>query len=611
MFAETFAVLLRGALFFASFCGLSAAAREALKLNRFVAPFFSASCAICALMFGGMLRALPVAFGLLYFGGFAGLIYVHFIRRVRPDFALIGLMAAFAAVLVWRFWGTALFRNDDVSHWGLVARYLLEYDAFPDRSTELVFFQSYPLGSASFLYYVCRAVANREGLYFAAQGFLMGLAFLPLLAHIRQNRGFLAPVAAGLFVYLFKYNHELATLQVDWLLAFLAIGAAASAAACGRGLREMLTAALPACIAMVYVKNSGLFFAVATLLIVYLRAGDRRRARRAVPAGAAGVAAAYLAWILHVRLSYDSGLSTKHAVSLTAYAQEASQKGLAFIARLAGEMLEALVRPEAYQLVSAAFVALCFAAVAAVCRLRPEFRPARAAVYRRLGGAVGAYAAWYAMLYAMYVFSMPAEEASWLASYFRYNATGLMYMMGLSALAMFDFFSQAKLRAGWWARIAYPALIAGCAAVLALCAPSSFLTQLFVRESGLIPIRQRIVDAREAFDLPDGGRYMTFTADGAEGRRPRGTFYYVKYDLQTADQLAIVAGEQPSGEPFYAWGDPDEGGTFGDDPTAFIRENIDDCDALILLDEHSQFEAIAEEFAASYEGDTPVIFTCR
>ena len=45
--------------------------------------------------------------------------------------------------------------------------------------------------------------------------------------------------------------------------------------------------------------------------------------------------------------------------------------------------------------------------------------------------------------------------------------------------------------------------------------------------SGLIPIRQRIVDAREAFDLPDGGRYMTFTADGAEGRRPRGTFYYV------------------------------------------------------------------------------------
>ena len=90
MSTETFAVLLRGALFFASFCGLSAAAREALKLNRFVAPFFSASCAICALMFGGMLRALPVVFGLLYFGGFAGLIYVHFLRRVRPDFALIG-----------------------------------------------------------------------------------------------------------------------------------------------------------------------------------------------------------------------------------------------------------------------------------------------------------------------------------------------------------------------------------------------------------------------------------------------------------------------------------------------------------------------------------------
>ena len=34
------------------------------------------------------------------------------------------------------------------------------------------------------------------------------------------------------------------------------------------------------------------------------------------------------------------------------------------------------------------------------------------------------------------------------------------------------------------------------------------------------------------------------------------SYTHLKYDLQTADQLAIVAGEQPSGEPFYAWGDP-------------------------------------------------------
>ena len=78
-----------------------------------------------------------------------------------------------------------------------------------------------------------------------------------------------------------------------------------------RGQREMLTAALPACIAMVYVKNSGLFFAAATLLIVYLRAGDRRRARRAVPAGAAGVALS----LIHISSRHAAARSSRPAKS--------------------------------------------------------------------------------------------------------------------------------------------------------------------------------------------------------------------------------------------------------------------------------------------------------
>jgi len=126
--SSDFLCILHGLLLALSFIGLCATARNSLKLDRFVAPFFTACSIIVLLMLGGMLRVLPYVFFAVYIGGFAGLVWTYFVRRVRPDFALIALLAAYAIYLVLRFYPCPLFRNDDVSHWGLVARYLLRHE---------------------------------------------------------------------------------------------------------------------------------------------------------------------------------------------------------------------------------------------------------------------------------------------------------------------------------------------------------------------------------------------------------------------------------------------------------------------------------------------------
>lgn len=615
MITESLFTVLRGLLLCLSFIGLCAFSRSTLKINRFCAPFFSACTVIMVLMLCGMLRILPYGFGALYIGGFAGLIYAYFIRRTRPDWALIAAFAAFSAYLIWRFWPCTLFRNDDVSHWGLVARYLLENDAFPDRTTSIVFFQSYPLGSASFIYYICRAVSNCEGLWLAAQNLLLGIFFLPVFAHIRGNRRWLVPITALLFVYLFKYNRVLVNLQVDWLLGFFGIGVGAAILSHKDDLRRALLIAIPAVCAVVYIKNSGMFFAMEAVIITACIARSHKLPRRKIAAiavlGTLLFVGAYLLWTLHIRLSFSAALESKHAISLDAYAHQAAEKGGAFILDIAWKMLLSLIPRQFYQLFACAFMAAAFACVPLVCRFVPELRPVQKKLLLKLVACTAVYVVWYVMLYAMYVFSMPAAEATVLASFYRYNATGLLCMIGLTTITMLDFLSHPALKPGRAVKITGAAAVACCLAAAPFLdlANSNIYVQLLTRDTDLLPIRERLIAAREEYNLPKGGKYLIFAIDGAEDRPLYTTCYQIKYELYTADQL-LIALMSDGAEQVYGYGVPNGNATIGD-PRQFILDHINEIDAFLLIDEDPGMEALLADMPELAQCDTPIIYTYR
>jgi len=620
MLDSNMVTLIRAILFSLSFIGLSAAVRQKLKLNPFVAPMLSACAVLSILMGSGMLRVLHGGFLLLYTAGFAGLIYAYVLKKLRPAWGLIGLYAAFCAYLAWRYWLCPIYRADDVSHWGLVARYLLENDAFPNSSTDIVFFQSYPLGSASFIYYVSRAVSSQEGMWLIAQNLLMGILALPLFAHIGGNKKWLVPAAAGLFFYLFKYNRPMNNLQVDWLLAFYGVGAAAAVLYYRDNLKKALLVGIPAAIAVVYLKNSGMFFSMCTLVLlatVALRNGCKKHTALSILVlGTIGFACAYLLWTLHVKASFPAGLETKHAISLSTYAEQASDKGITYILTIARMMLAALVKVNFYQLFAYAFMAGSFALVWFACRKNPGLRAHRTAMFRRLTACIGIYALWYAMVFAMYVFSMPTNEALELASYYRYNATGLLYMMGLAGILLLDFFSRAEWRPALGAKLLYGIVLAGCAAVVLITdfTSSTVYQGLFVRETTLTPIRQRLQDARKEYDLPYGGSYLVFALDGMDDhidvRNIYTSAYHTKYELYTADlRLITKPAALPDAEE-YAYGTLNNHST-GTDPIGYVAENIASANALIIIDECPHFETLLEEYLAGNPTDIPVIYTYR
>lgn len=605
-----------GALLLAlSFFGLCAWNRAALRLNRFIAPYAAVSEIIVILMLSGMLHALPWGFYLLFFGGFAGLIDAYAVRRAKPDWALIGAFCLFAGYLAWRLLPEHLAEWDDLSHWGLVARYLLEKDAFPDASATAVTFQSYPLGAAAFIYYVGKALGNTEGVYLFAQNLLYGPLFLPVLAHVKGNRKLLTGALAFAFCLLFRFNRDLTNLFVDWLLAFFGIGAAASVLYYRDDLRKALLSGLPGIAAVVYLKNSGLFFALATALLLGWAAGRQKKSRKAA-AGCcllclgAGILA-YLLWTLHVKLDFVAGLSSKHAISLASYASHASSKSLFTVLRIVKRMLMALIRPYFFQV----FTVLCaiagFLLVRFAGRSQPKWEQKRAFAARALWACVICYAVWHFMIFLMYIFSMSTSEALRLASYWRYSSTGMVFCLGMELVILADYFSEARLTARW-----IPAACAGTAAACLATAPflvqkpASYYPQFVVRDGSYNDLRAGVIRAREDYGLQEDGHYLTFSGGDVIGAAVNAYYRAVKYDLNSLniDSIARIVKNDGETTDEYTLSATDE---TVPSPIPFLERHLEEYDAFLILFQDDAFESLMDEFMKSYDGDTPVIFIYR
>lgn len=610
MMLSTAALLGRALLMLLSFVGLCAGVRTRLKVNRFIAPYAVACGAIVALMLGGMLRILQPVFWALYALGFTGLIYSYIIRREKPEYGLIALLAVFAAFLVWRFYFCKFYGNDDISHWSLVTRHLLKYHAFPDKNTSYVFFQSYPLGAPVFVYYICRTIGSSEGLYMVAFNFLLGLMFLPVFSLISPKNRRCRLVAAACFVFLFHYFRNMTSLQVDITLPFMGIGTIAVIAHHRRDFRRALALALPGIIAVVYVKNSGMFFAcMSVLCLLWTAKRSGVPARRLWVTGlacTAGFIGAYLLWVAHIRLSYPAALETKHAVSLTAYAAEIASKGSATALKVLRVLLGELLGFSMNQLLALAFALGCAGVVIFSCLTQPEQRAQLPKFFRAFVLCAAAYGVWFVLLCGMYLFSMPAEEALGAASFWRYNGSGLTYMMGLIAIVFFVFWgSEANARTGLSRLLS----LASALFLLALAVVYPFpqaQRRVFAldRPTEYSVMRRGILAAREEYRLDNDDHFLIVCSPATEGFGVYANYYYqVKYEFETTGihMIAEKDGQFLAG----TWEDKD----YCTDLQPFLGETIGQCDAVLVMDPSEAFEAQLSAFMEQHPVDIPVIRT--
>ncbi len=433
--------VLKFAAWFVSFFGLCAVFNKLIKARFEFMPLITAAAVSCTVMAFGMLGAMHEAAVCIYALGFLSAAYcaLEAIRkRVRPSFgflASVTFITAWAAFAAYILRDTFIYIYDDLSHWALVAREMLFTDALPDANMKTLVFQAYPTGSACFIYYFCRFTGSEECMFTLSQSLFKGFGILPLFAFIRKNRAFGIATVVIAFAAMLLPDKFLMTLQVDSLLAFVSVGAFAIIYHYRKTPHNAVWSILPILIFCMWVKNSGMFFVLilSALTVVYChKAHGHKKGFIAFVITFILPFAVFGAWLLRVKLVFPSGLESRHAFSVSAYISHLMSSNVT------SDIIKAFISKLFHQeKVDIALYAVLFAMLAACMIWSFITRNAglRKTILKAALWLALVYAVWLFALLAMYIFSMPTEQALQTAAFVRYNR-GVLVPVILAALVL-------------------------------------------------------------------------------------------------------------------------------------------------------------------------------
>lgn len=406
-------------LLMASNFGFWEAARRKWNINVYLLPALTVGAQFCVMFTAGLLNYLGEAAELMYFGGLFLLLWQlyrekgRFWKLVTPylnwgyGLFLLGMAAALIALR-----GRTLSGIDNFTHWAVVVKNLLLYDRFPTFAQDAVTFTSYPLGSAASIYYFCRHVSDGEWAFMLGQAYMMLCMLLPLFSCGKEKALPGAAVIAVMGNFLLCCNIPITELLVDTLLPLTAGAMLVSVA---RGCREegncVYRYSLPMLVLTLNVKNSGLFFCAAGLLLMWCLLRKQGKRLKPLLVTVLVLLAVYSLWKRHCDYVFVNSQMSQHAVSLEYFKMRLGERTLAEM----GQILKGVVRyvwsrkPLIYLAawLGAALVCARFSGNRKCCEML-------AAVCLVL------YAAWMVSLAGMYLFSMRVQEALELLSIERY-----------------------------------------------------------------------------------------------------------------------------------------------------------------------------------------------
>ena len=608
-------ILLAGA----SFAGLCGLVRDKLRIESAFAPLLTACCVIAGLMLAGAAHLLYPGWLILYIAGFLGLIWRVAVRKRQPCWQTVAVLAAVTVYCLWHFSHAYYTGNDSVSHWGMVVKYMLRTNRFPDNSTQLIFFQTYPLGSGVFLYYLCRGTVDSEGAYLASMLLLYAITLLPLLAFARRNRAMgigLAGLASALII---AFSGVLTTIQVDRLLGFMCFGATAIIAYYAEEPRKALPAAALLAAVLVFIKASGIYFSALIVLFMLLAQRRKNASRRTMLhtclALLLAIGAAFALWQLHLKLAYPGASHSKHAVSLENYVETARGKSMALAWMILKGMLRRLIRPEKEML--AIYIVIIFAYIASLL-LAFGAKEERALWMSRLKAmvltSVAVYATWYAMIFLTYIFSMPTEEAQRLASVKRYEMTALVLIASWQAMFLIACMCRKSRDVSRKRQIAMACGILVVAVALAggTSRGRQWTKRLVLREKAKPEPFTGLLTLREQQKVPEESSYMIFALH--DSFELQTALYATKYEFFSNDIMEIGSHLDSSGydpEAYYVFTnvymhsfDCEE----IEDMEAVLADHIDDYDYLLVYSKDEAFETALSHVLEHYSGNTQVYY---
>lgn len=496
------------------------------RMNRCFLPSMTIALQVSVLFLAGILNLLPEMTYALYITGFIGLAHAAWKRKglgFLRDYISVSafffvLVIAILAVYVK---GKIFVAYDNFSHWALVVRSMLETNRYPNFQDTVIYFQEYPLGSSTYIYFFSKLVGRSESVQMLAQAYMITAAVLPLFAFAKRNSFLPAAVMLVLVNLLFSYIIPVVNLLVDMLLPVTGVCGMTFATLYCRERDSLWGLFFSSCymILMVQIKNSGLFFAALTALLILHFARKNGTYRKSVSAVAAPLLSLLL-WHKHCDLVFATAGTSKHAMTAANFMDGLSRKSKADIIEIGKSLVRFSVTYKDVWIT----VGFCVLIGVLIWVFRKDLRKMQIRIFV-LSAAL--YFFYQVGMLAMYIFSMPTGEALTLASVERYTKTILAAILYLNMiLAMMLLSDNDSGKTGRW--ISAAGIILGLLGFM-------FLTQgrisLAIQGTNVSEEREWVETARATYNVPMYESYcMLIPKEDSDY-----AYYILRYTFQTTN----------------------------------------------------------------------------
>ncbi len=536
-------IIFRLIVFFSSCLGYWEFFRRKTKVNIYFLPVLTVAVQASVLFMAGLLNVLVEISLLLTLAGIAALIWfivsdrgILWVKHYqKTGYIYFGFILVVILMLVN---GKVVSQYDNFSHWALVVRQMLLNDRFPNFQDSVIVYQEYPLGSASFIYYVAKIVGEAESIWMFAQGYMIIACILPVFMYCRKNRVLSFAFMCLATNFILVYNIKITDLLVDTLLPLAAMSMLLFTYYAGKNNDTCteLYLTIPFSIWIIQIKNAGIFFSIIATLWILTRIKSRREVFRkgetvrTVLTAFAPYVSLFL-WQKHCDYVFLKADTSTHAMTAQNYMSELSERTPQDIWKICSSWIKFCLTYKDVWLIF-----LCLAVAGVIYYF--IYKKYRREFYSAALFAVILYIVYQIGTMGMYVFSMPLGEALVLAGSIRYCksillavffVTLILYMKILSRLKQINIKSAASV-------------LALVAAVVVAWRFTGNRFQMFfnIRGDNCPYERKWIEDNVEQYNIPAGARcYILAPEENSRYLR-----YICRYVLQSAQIKEITVNSQ-------------------------------------------------------------------
>ena len=423
-------------LLICSFLGYIMLTQKVTGMSIEFVPVFVFSSIACIVYFCGLAGILfegstaVMAAGLI---AFCIIIVDRFRKKIyfKPRLSLSGFFwAAGTLFFLSLLLRSELIHYDNFSHWAIVVKQMLSTDAFPTAGSSLIDFKNYPLGTSSFIYYVCRFAGNYQQIMILAQGLLVFSCFYALFGIINEKKRFLlyAFLGAGCaMLSFFNITIRINNLLVDFLLPIYTLAIFAVGYQHRSDHKTAFTCAFPMAALLTITKSTGIVFAIIGIAflfyMVFIHDKNTSGVRKTIFILITLLVTIlpYLMWSQHVKTEFSE---VENKFDIQNMPEEKTHEQVQEISRLfIRSGTDMSTRPAmgilAFNLAAAGAIIFDFLVLKNILRLMIALFVLDVVLIL-----------YYAGILAMYVFSMPLEEALYLAGFERYASSIVVLFAG-------------------------------------------------------------------------------------------------------------------------------------------------------------------------------------